>query len=65
MEADILTFTGILTPEAASVASCWPAHRAGLLWSIFFGQPGSVSKFSTIFVGKIVGGVGGEGIYRN
>ena len=25
MEADILTFTGILTPEDASVASCWPA----------------------------------------
>ena len=24
MEADILTFTGILTPEAASVASCFP-----------------------------------------
>ena len=23
----------------------WPAHRAGLLWSNFFGQPGSVSKF--------------------
>ena len=24
MEADILTFTGILTPEDASVASCFP-----------------------------------------
>ena len=24
MEADILTFTGILTPEAASVTSCFP-----------------------------------------
>ena len=32
MEADILTFTGILTPEYASVASCcWPALCAGLL----------------------------------
>ena len=46
---------------------CWPAHRAGLLRCNFFGQPRSVSKFPPffIFVGKIVGGVGGEGIYRN
>ena len=28
-------------------------------------QPGSASKFPPFFVGKIVGGVGGQGIYKN
>ena len=33
MEADILTFTGILTPEAASVASCFPFDiKISLSW---------------------------------
>ena len=59
MEADILTFTGILTPEDASVASCWPALRAGLLCCNFFGQPGSVSKFPPfVWIKLWVGWVG-------
>ena len=59
MEADILIFTGILTPEDAGVASCWPAHRAGLLWLNFFGQSGSVSKFPQFLCVKLwVGWVG-------
>ena len=37
----------------------WPAHRAGLLWSNFFGQPGSVSKFPPFLCVKLwVGWVG-------
>ena len=37
----------------------WPEHRAGLLWSIFFGQPGSVSKFPPFLWVKLwVGWVG-------
>ena len=37
----------------------WPAHRAGLLWSNFFGQPGSVSKFPQFLCVKLwVGWVG-------
>ena len=47
---------------APYVVFFWPAHHAGLLGCNFFGQPGSVSKFSPFFVGKIVVGVGGEGI---
>ena len=59
MEADILTFTGIFTPEDASVASCWPALRAGLLCCNYFGQPGSVSKFPPFLWVKLwVGWVG-------
>ena len=59
MEADILTFTGILTPGDASVASSWPALRAGLLCCNFFGQPGSVSKFPPFLWVKLwVGWVG-------
>ena len=38
---------------------CWPAHGAGLLWSNFFGQPGSVSKFPPFLCVKLwVGWVG-------
>ena len=37
----------------------WPAHRAGLLRCIFFGQPGSVSKFPPFLWVKLwVGWVG-------
>ena len=37
----------------------WPVHRAGLLWSNFFGQPGSVSKFPPFLCVKLwVGWVG-------
>ena len=37
----------------------WHAHRAGLLWSNFFGQPGSVSKFPPFLWVKLwVGWVG-------
>ena len=37
----------------------WPAHRAGLLWSNFFGQPGSVSNFPPFLWVKLwVGWVG-------
>ena len=37
----------------------WPAHRAGLLWLNFFGQPGSVSKFPPLLWVKLwVGWVG-------
>ena len=42
------------------LSSChWPAHHAGLLWSNFFGQPGSVSKFPPFLCVKLwVGWVG-------
>ena len=37
----------------------WPAHRAGLLWLNFFGQPGSFSKFPPLLWVKLwVGWVG-------
>ena len=40
-------------------SSYWPAHRAGLLWLNFFGQPGSVSKFPPfVWVKLWVGWVG-------
>ena len=40
MEADILTFTGILTPEDASIASCFPFDIAiSLSWSPLLSIP--------------------------
>ena len=39
----------------------WPAHRAGLLWSNFFGQPGSVSKFAPFLWVKLWVGWAGRG----
>ena len=39
----------------------WPAHRAGLLWSNFFGQPGSVSKFPPFLWVKLWMGWVGRG----
>ena len=61
--SNVLVRNDIIKMFNQSKDSCdrpsWPAHRAGLLSSIFFGQPGSVSKFPPFLWVKLwVGWVG-------